>query len=361
MNTMKLTAVLTAAILAGAMSTTALADEAAQPASLAQTDSSVTFQKVIDMTNATGSGGVTGEISFAVTPALSSDLPADTSNGDRLGTVAQIDGATVKATFTADANHDANKSSDVQVNFNMDEFTQPGIYYYRLTEQEHGITGLSKAEKPYVLKVLVVNANPTDPDNKEFKIDYAVMQEVGATDKAQFIENDYQTYTLNVEKKLDGDFADYSDVFDFTVTLTDPDAKTTAHMTKVTVETGKEGSLTPITDKTYFENGQLSFTVPIKGDEMIKVTGLPAGTTYTIDEAANSYTTSWVLADESTRTDTKTSGEQTMDGDATVVVTNTRNSVAPTGLLMDAAPYGAMLALAAGSGAVFFRKRRRDA
>ena len=30
------------------------------------------------------------------------------------------------------------------------------------------------------------------------------------------------------------------------------------------------------------------------------------------------------------------------------------------GLLLDAAPYGAMLALAAGSGLVFFRKRRRE-
>ena len=37
-----------------------------------------------------------------------------------------------------------------------------------------------------------------------------------------------------------------------------------------------------------------------------------------------------------------------------------RTAPTPTGLLLDAAPYGAMLALAAGSGAVFFRKRRRE-
>ena len=43
-----------------------------------------------------------------------------------------------------------------------------------------------------------------------------------------------------------------------------------------------------------------------------------------------------------------------------LTVTNTRSSIAPTGLLLDAAPYGAMLALAAGSGLVFFRKRRRE-
>ena len=44
--------------------------------------------------------------------------------------------------------------------------------------------------------------------------------------------------------------------------------------------------------------------------------------------------------------------------DLTLTVTNTRNAATPTGLLLDVAPYGAMLALAAGSGAVFFRKRR---
>ena len=44
--------------------------------------------------------------------------------------------------------------------------------------------------------------------------------------------------------------------------------------------------------------------------------------------------------------------------DTALTVTNTRNAATPTGLLLDVAPYGAMLALAAGSGAVFFRKRR---
>ena len=46
--------------------------------------------------------------------------------------------------------------------------------------------------------------------------------------------------------------------------------------------------------------------------------------------------------------------------DAAITVTNTRDAVTPTGLLLDAAPYGAMLDLAVGSGAVVFRKRRCD-
>ena len=58
--------------------------------------------------------------------------------------------------------------------------------------------------------------------------------------------------------------------------------------------------------------------------------------------------------------DTPTLAQRAMTAaDTDITVTNTREATAPTGLLLDAAPYGAMLALAAGSGAVFFRKRRR--
>ena len=54
-------------------------------------------------------------------------------------------------------------------------------------------------------------------------------------------------------------------------------------------------------------------------------------------------------------------GQQTIGAaDAAITVTNIRDAVTPTGLLLDAAPYGAMLALAVGSGAVVFRKRRCD-
>lgn len=45
--------------------------------------------------------------------------------------------------------------------------------------------------------------------------------------------------------------------------------------------------------------------------------------------------------------------------DKTITVTNSRTAPTPTGLLLDAAPYGAML-LAAGTGSVLLRKRRNS-
>ncbi len=100
----------------------------------------------------------------------------------------------------------------------------------------------------------------------------------------------------------------------------------------------------------------------ITGGEKIEVTGLPANTGYTITESgdtASSYTTTW---DGITKTgsDDKTSDAQTMAAaDKTITVTNSRTAPTPTGLLLDAAPYGAML-LAAGTGSVLLLRKRHN-
>ena len=45
--------------------------------------------------------------------------------------------------------------------------------------------------------------------------------------------------------------------------------------------------------------------------------------------------------------------------DKTITVTNSRTAPTPTGLLLDAAPYGTML-LAAGTGSVLLLRKRRN-
>ena len=72
MNIIKISAVLTAALLTGALSATAFAAE-----TLTTTTGSITFRKAIDVTNAAGAGGITGTIAFDVTAADESDLPDD--------------------------------------------------------------------------------------------------------------------------------------------------------------------------------------------------------------------------------------------------------------------------------------------
>ena len=302
MNTIKISAVLTAALLTGALSATAFAAE-----TLTTTTGSITFRKAIDVTNAAGAGGITGTIAFDVTAADESDLPDD-GEKNYVGSVDQLDGSDITATFAADESGIANKESDVSVGFDTSKFEAPGIYYYHLTERDPGIHGLT------------------------------------------------------VTKALAGDWADYTDNFIFTLEITDPDADP-GRMASVTVQTTSAAGVTSNAEVKPFTNGKVSFSETIRGGDVIKVTGLPTGAAYTITESgldAGKYTTAWTL-DGETLSNERTLPTQTVGAaDTALTVTNTRSSIAPTGLLLDAAPYGAMLALAAGSGLVFFRKRRRE-
>ena len=107
MNTIKISAALTAALLTGALSATAFAAE-----TLTTTTGSITFRKAIDVTNAAGAGGITGTIAFDVTAADESDLP-DNGEKNYVGSVDQLDGSDIIATFAADDSGIANKESDV--------------------------------------------------------------------------------------------------------------------------------------------------------------------------------------------------------------------------------------------------------
>lgn len=185
----------------------------------------------------------------------------------------------------------------------------------------------------------------------------------GGTAKADEVTNTYTAYGLSVVKHLSGNFANAGDEFTFTIALDDPDE--TSHASSVTVKTGGESAdFSTITGDTVAFNadGTAEVKAGITGGEKIEVTGLPANTGYTITESgdtASSYTTTW---DGITKTgsDDKTSDAQTMAAaDKTITVTNSRTAPTPTGLLQDAAPYGAML-LAAGTGSVLLLRKRHS-
>ena len=185
MNIIKLSAVLTAALLTGALSATAFAAE-----TLTTTTGSITFRKAIDVTNAAGAGGITGTIAFDVTAADESDLPDD-GEKNYVGSVDQLDGSDIIATFAADDSGIANKESDVSVGFDTSKFEAPGIYYYHLTERDPGIHGLTATTATYLLKVRVVNDNTSEPDGATFKIDYATLTSLDDNTKSDLITNTY--------------------------------------------------------------------------------------------------------------------------------------------------------------------------
>ena len=310
----------TAAIAAAAL----LAGTAA-PGVLAA-DYTAQLTKTIDMTAAPGAGVPHGSITFTV--GTVANLPSWAAGTAVKGTAAQIKSTELTAAFTGGT---ANTVT-VPFTFDSDDFTAPGDYIFSLTETAAGITGLTQDTAARYIVVRVVNTDPAAPTGALRISDINIVNADG-TAKADEVTNTYAAYGLSVVKHLSGNFANAGDEFTFTIALDDPDE--TPHASSVTVKTG---------------------------GEKIEVTGLPANTGYTITESgdtASSYTTTW---DGITKTgsDDKTSDAQTMAAaDKTITVTNSRTAPTPTGLLLDAAPYGTML-LAAGTGSVLLLRKRHN-
>ena len=195
MNAKKLSAVLTAALLAGALSTTALAADR-----LPTGDASVTFKKAIDMTDAAGAGGVLGTMTFDVTGAQEGDLPGQPEEGRSARQHRPACQPHRHSGLCPGADGSLAAESDVTVQFDMTKFTEPGVYYYRLTERDPGIAGLTAAPA-YLLRARVVNADAADPNGTSFKIDYAALAPLAGGDKVDFIANSYTTYALSLTKK----------------------------------------------------------------------------------------------------------------------------------------------------------------
>lgn len=166
MNTIKLSAALTAAVLAGALSTAAYAADAERPASrITVSGGSIILKKAINLDKAPGAGGIKGTITFNVAAGQDGDLPQAHTADEMLGTADQLASTTATAEFTADAQGKASTESDVTVDFNMDKFTKPGIYYYRLAEQAHGISGLSTAPLYLLRSASPMRARPSRMDS----------------------------------------------------------------------------------------------------------------------------------------------------------------------------------------------------
>ena len=344
----------TAAIAAAAL----LAGTAA-PGVLAA-DYTAQLTKTIDMTAAPGAGVPRGSITFTVGTVAA--LPSWADSTAVKGTTGQIESPELTAAFPSSGS--TPNTVTVPITFDSDKFSAPGDYIFTLTENAAGITGLTQDTAARYIVVRVVNTDPAEPTGAVRISDINIVNADGSA-KAGTITNTYAAYGLSVVKHLSGNFANKNDTFTFTIALDDPDAKTTPHVSSVTVKSGAEtADFDKITGDTvtFNANGTAEVKTNITGGEKIEVTGLPVGTGYTITESgdtAASYTTTWDGIEKS-GSDDKTSVTQTMAAEnKTITVTNSRTAPSPTGLLLDAAPYGTMV-LAAGTGSVLLLRKRRS-
>ena len=255
-------------------------------------------------------------------------------------------------------------------------FTKPGIYRYVVTESDastnntndfvsdgtndryldlyvkNGEAGTTGADKYTVYSyVLVKSADvPTKAGNS---VTY------GDGSKNEGYEATYTTNEFDLSKVVTGDLGNKNPgAFSFTIEVSG-------------LKTGDKIGLKAYGVTSYAPSGTASSEGKISIDgvnlgdgENYSIVGLPTGAIVKVTENLNAnegYTTSYQVNGGNAVTEKTANCTIVKQTDAnTVVFTNRKDTITPTGIVMDVAPYALLVVIAAAGCFVFLRKRRED-
>lgn len=174
------------------------------------------------------------------------------------------------------------------------------------------------------------------------------------TDKIRFT-NDYgknnnETHDLTITKKVEGTLGEHNRAFDIDVMI-----EGAAGEKYKVVKVDKVGNEDDETFDDLVSGEESKKTYSIKDGESIRIYGLSKTDQYTVVENAKyegeGYTVKY----------SDGGGEGTVNEDDTkLFITNTKNAVTPTGIVMTFGPYVALIGLAGVFAVTFLRKRRED-
>lgn len=322
--------------------------------------------------------------------AFPTDVLVDSDN-DQTNDCAEL---TVSFTATERDNPDNLGRTSVSkttnpVTLSVSPFTHAGVYKYEIQEEAGIYEGMDYDTAPKYLYVYVGYVNQAAEQAGSLSILNTVVvndQDTSyANDKTNNITNNYGTGTvenqladLTIEKTVTGTQGDKETDFHFTIKI-DGDANEKYQASIFTMN--DEGAYPATASETQELMSGEAATIAIHHGEKIVIKGLSTNDTYTVyeneaDQLGYSTTVTGTNAKDDVQNQVSIGGGKTVNdhvsgnlqdpSNATAVVDkhiiykNDRNSVTPTGVIMNVAPYVLMVVIAAAGCFVFLRKRRDD-
>lgn len=306
-------------------------------------------------------------------------------------TATAIDGAASDAKFTTtDANpfvgpnkeYTATTTVQLATVLGTDKETI-GEYYYTITENTPAYPGVTPVHDTLTMKITVVNATGEIGGGYGYYVALYRSNSDGTTEKVEAknaFSNTYNSKNLTLSKTVHGSLGSLAEKFSFIIEF-EPASDDVADMYKGP-QVGTVGNDVSINDKTTGDYLDLNtpYTVTLKHGKSLNFSNLPAGIKYKVYEVDSAFNAEkdavtkgdyTVVVRESTDVDSNviafdTTDKNTVKGsvgtaDVTTAFHNTNNAEPDMGVVLDNAPYIAMLAIVAiGGVALMLNKRRRD-
>ena len=265
-------------------------------------------------------------------PKTSSPITLSTGKG-----TIKTDTGTITAKVETDPSQKGDQTYTSSFDLSQLSFEQPGIYKYEVTETKGDNKDMDYDAKTYYLYVFVKR----DENGNVAVYNSELVDPKDSTKKASGFTNGYGVGNkafkdLTITKEVTGVMGDTQKDWKFDLTLTSGSGRSF-----YVVKQGNE-TKTLTSGKTY--------EFSLKSGQSIKVENLSTTDTYTVtEEEANKdgYTTT-----------TKKQTEE--NGDITETITNKRDEVTPTGIMMMYGPYALMVALAGALGLFVAKKHRAE-
>ena len=249
-------------------------------------------------------------------------------------------------------------------------FTKPGVFKYKLSETDNHTAGITYDSSDYYLTVYVTQKNSATTTTTGNDLKYSVRLDRGQEGaenyekKVDTINNSYTAEPLTITKTVNGNMGDRTQPFNFKVTFTAPDGKNvksaiTVAGTHGTPEIEGNGATLANNTLTFNENSTsavVKFT--LTHGQTITFTNLPEGVSYKVEELEvptgyktyiNGGTDEHTSTEGTVATNEVTISYENVNGDTTI----------DTGVILDNAPYIALMMVVVAGAAVMIIKKRR--